>query len=153
MYLFGHVFVAVCELSLVVASGATPCCHVWASHFADFSSFRPPALGTQASVVVAHGHSCPVASPQTIDRTPCPLYWQVDSLPLYNQGSPPTVYFCTAKVCGGPCPHSQKLDICTYSANSHFCMPVLEVGTRLFTLSLSRMTTDCSGVLKKWENV
>ena len=69
MYLFGHVFVAVCELSLVVASGATPCSHVWASHCADFSSFRPPALGTQASVVVAHGHSCPVASPQTIDRT------------------------------------------------------------------------------------
>ena len=33
--------------------------------------------------------------------------------------------------------------------NSHFCMPVLEVGTGVFTISLSRMTTDCSGVLKK----
>ena len=34
------------------------CCCVWASHCGGFSCCRAQALGTRASVVVAHGFSC-----------------------------------------------------------------------------------------------
>ena len=51
-----RVFVAVCGLSLVAASGgSTLCCSVWASHCGGFSCCRAQALGTRASVVVARG--------------------------------------------------------------------------------------------------
>ena len=48
------VFVAVHWLSVV---GATLHCGAWASHCGGFSCCRAQALGTQASVVVAHGLS------------------------------------------------------------------------------------------------
>ena len=51
------VFIAVRGLSLVVARGATLCCGVWASHCGGFSCCGARALGTRASVVVAHGLS------------------------------------------------------------------------------------------------
>ena len=42
------------------------------------------------SVVVAHRLSCPTAHGIFLDQgwNPCPLNWQVDSLPLGHQGSP-----------------------------------------------------------------
>ena len=55
------VFVAEHKISLVAASGgysgATLRCGAWASHCSGFSCWRSRALGTQASVVVAHGLS------------------------------------------------------------------------------------------------
>ena len=42
------------------------------------------------SVVVAHGLSCSSAHGIIQDQglNLCPLHWQVDSFPLYHQGSP-----------------------------------------------------------------
>ena len=58
------------------------------------SHHRAQTLGTQASVVVAHGLSCPttcgIFSEQSWNL--CPLHWQVDSLALELQGSPTTFY-------------------------------------------------------------
>ena len=51
------VFVAACGLSLVVASGGYSCCCAQASHCGGFSCCGARALGTRASVVVAHGLS------------------------------------------------------------------------------------------------
>ena len=47
-------------------------------------------LGAQASGVVAHGLSCSVVCEIFLDQGSnlCPLFWQVDSYPLYHQGSP-----------------------------------------------------------------
>ena len=47
------VFVAVCRLSLVAASGVTLCCGAWASHHGSFPCCRAQALGARASVAVA----------------------------------------------------------------------------------------------------
>ena len=48
-------------------------------------------LGVWASVVAVHGLSCSVACGIVPDRgwSPYLLHWQVDSCPLYHQGSPP----------------------------------------------------------------
>ena len=51
------VFVAVCGLSLVAASGTTLHCCVRASHCGGFSCCGAQALGARASVVAAHGLS------------------------------------------------------------------------------------------------
>ena len=51
------VSVAVCGLSLVVASGVTLRCGVRASHCSGFSCCGAQALGTWASIVVAYGLS------------------------------------------------------------------------------------------------
>ena len=48
------------ELSLVAASGDYSSCDVQASHYGGFSCCRAQVIGTQASVVVTHGLSCPV---------------------------------------------------------------------------------------------
>ena len=47
-------------------------------------------LGTQASVVVAHGLSFPEAYEIFLDQrlSLCPLHWQADSQPLDHQESP-----------------------------------------------------------------
>ena len=44
----------------------------------------------QASLVMAHGLSYPMASGIFPDKgsNPCPLHWQADSQPLNHQGSP-----------------------------------------------------------------
>ena len=49
------IFIAARRLSLVVRAGATLCCGAWASHCSGFSCCGARALGTRASVVVAHG--------------------------------------------------------------------------------------------------
>ena len=45
-------------------------------------------------VVVAHRVSCPKACGIFLDQgsNPCPLHWQVDSYPLYHQGSTMDVF-------------------------------------------------------------
>ena len=78
------------RLSLVVASGATLPCGVWASHCGGFSCCGAQALGARASVVAARGlsscgsralecrlSSCGIFPDQ--GSNPCPLHWQVDS--------------------------------------------------------------------------
>ena len=81
----------VCELhwslfgvTLGLHSGA------WASHCSGCSCCRAQALGMQASVVMAHRLSCFAACQTFLDQGSnlCPLHWQVDSCPLYQQGSP-----------------------------------------------------------------
>ena len=67
--------------------GLLSSCWMQSSHCCGF----PCGLcGAQASVVVAHGLSCPVAYGIFPDRglNPCLLIWQVDSYPLDHQGSP-----------------------------------------------------------------
>ena len=69
IYLWLHwVFVAACGLSLVAASGggATLHCGAQASHCGGFSCCGARALGTWASVVVAHGLSS--CSSQALER-------------------------------------------------------------------------------------
>ena len=57
------------------------CCCVRASHCGGFSCCGAWALGTQASVVVAHGLSCSAACGILPDQgsNPCPLHWEADS--------------------------------------------------------------------------
>ena len=52
------------------------------------------ALGTQASVVVAHGLSCSTACGIFPDQgsNPSPLHWQVDSLTTAPPGKSPTAH-------------------------------------------------------------
>ena len=82
------------------------CCCVQASHCGGFSlrwllllrsmgsrlfsCCGARALGSRASVVMAHRLSCSVACGIFTDRglNPCPLHWEVDSQPLRHQGSP-----------------------------------------------------------------
>ena len=56
-------------------------CSVRASHCGGFSCCGARALGTWASVVVAHGLSCSAACGIFPDQgsNPCPLHWQEDS--------------------------------------------------------------------------
>ena len=80
------VFVAAHGLSLVVASGGYSSSGAWASHCSGFSCCRARALGTRASVVVAHGLSCSAACGIFPYRgsNPCPLNWQADSFCFFN---------------------------------------------------------------------
>ena len=75
--------------------GATLGCGAQASHCGGFSCCRTRALGPWASVVVACGLSCSMACGIFPDQglNPCSLHWQVDSYPLYQQGSP-QLNFC-----------------------------------------------------------
>ena len=59
-----------------------------------FSNFAP-GLESLCSVVGAHGVSCSVACGIFLDQgsNTCLLNWQVDSLPLSHQGSPPNLEF------------------------------------------------------------
>ena len=91
MFIFGWVFIAACKLSLVAVSRgyflvvACELLIVVASLVAEHGLLRA------GSVVVARGFSCPVTCGIFLDQgsNPCPLYWQADSYPLYQQGSPP----------------------------------------------------------------
>ena len=94
---WGLLFVAVRGLLIAVAS---LCC-------------RARALGTRASVVVAHGlqstgsvvvvHglSCSTACETFLYQglNPCPLHWQADSQPLCHQGSPQKMDFLVETDC------------------------------------------------------
>ena len=56
-----------------------------------------PRLQSTGSVVVAHRLSCSSACGVFPDQglNPCVLHWQVDSLPLSNQGSPDVDHSCS----------------------------------------------------------
>ena len=72
------------------------CCGTWALGCVGFSSCssRPQSTG---SVVVAHGVICPIACGIIPNQgwNPCLPRWQVDSLPLSLQRSPPMHYSLT----------------------------------------------------------
>ena len=72
-------------------SGVTLHCGAWASHCGDFSCCRAQVLGSQASIAVVHGLSCSSACGIFPDQglNPSPMRWQVNSYPLYRQGSSP----------------------------------------------------------------
>ena len=96
-----YLFIFVCAGSSLLRAGflqlpragTTLCCGAWASHCGGFSCCGARALGTRASVVVAHGlqstisvvvaHglSCSVACGIFPNQglNPCSLHWQVDS--------------------------------------------------------------------------
>ena len=79
------VFVTVFRLSLVAASGAYSLLWSRGSRHMSFGSF-----GSAGSVVVAQRLSCSVTCGIFPEEglNPCGLHWQVDSYPLYHQGSP-----------------------------------------------------------------
>ena len=89
--------VAVHKLSPAVVSGGS----AQAPHCSGFSYGKTQALGVWASVVAACGLSCLTACIIFPDQgsNPCPLHWQVDSLP-YHQGSP--VIIITYDACSAP---------------------------------------------------
>ena len=70
--------------------GLLSSCGVQASCCGGFSCFGAQALGTWASVVVAHGLSCPEACGTFLDQgsNQCPLHCKVDSQPLDHLGNP-----------------------------------------------------------------
>ena len=61
--------------------GLLSTCDAGISRHCSFSCCKARALVVQASVVVAHGLSCPEACRIVPDQglNPCPLHWQVDS--------------------------------------------------------------------------
>ena len=81
MFWLHWVFVAVHGLSPVRASGAHSFLVVRGLLVAAASPCGERALGTSASVVVAHGLSCPTTSGIFPDQgsNPCPLHWQAKS--------------------------------------------------------------------------
>ena len=75
------VFVADFELSLVAETGLLSSCDARASHCCGFSHCGTQALGAQASVVEAHGLSCPTACGILPDQGSnlCLLHWKAAS--------------------------------------------------------------------------
>ena len=89
------VFVSVCGLSLVAASGGHS-----SSRCAGLSLSWPLLLRSTGSrragsAIVAHGLSRSAACGIFPDQgwNPCPLHWQADSQPLRHQGSPHLPFF------------------------------------------------------------
>ena len=82
------------------------CCSVWPSRCCDFSCWGAPALGTQASAVVAHGLSCSTAQgifPDQGDQTCVPsIGRQISILSLYHQRSP-SLFNLLFFFCSWPC--------------------------------------------------
>ena len=78
------VFVAARGLSLVAASGGYSLLRYAGFSLPWLLSCGARALGTRASVVVAHELSCSAACGIFPDQgsNPCPLHWQADSQPL-----------------------------------------------------------------------
>ena len=89
-----YLFMVVLSLRCCVFSS----CGAWASHYCGFlllwnwgSVVAAHGLYSVGSVTVAHAPSCPsrgMWDPPGPGSNPCPLYWQVDSLPLSHRGSP-----------------------------------------------------------------
>jgi len=94
--------------------GDTLLCGAWAYHCDGFSCCRAQALGTQDSVVAAHGLSS--CSSQALEHSsvvmaqevscfsacgifpdhrsnPSPLHWQANLYPLHHQGNPEITIF------------------------------------------------------------
>ena len=70
------------------------CCRARALR-AQVSVGVAPGLWSTGSVVVAHRLSCSEVCGVFPDQewNPCLLHWQVDSLPLSHQGSPPSLFW------------------------------------------------------------
>ena len=90
-------------------AGATLCCDVWAFHCGGLACGGAWDLGWWASAIVAHrlsncdswalelglsgcgAHRFSCSEARRVfpgqGSNPCPLHWQVDSCPLYHQGS------------------------------------------------------------------
>ena len=77
------------------------CCGAWALR-ARASVSVAPRLWSTGSVVVAHRLSCSKVCGIFPDQewNPCLLHWQVDSLPLSHQGSPPSFFWNLHSVAG-----------------------------------------------------
>ena len=75
------VFIAVCGLSLVVASGGYSLLRCTGFSTVVASRCGARALGARASVVVVRGLSCSAACGIFLDQgsNQCPLHWQADS--------------------------------------------------------------------------
>ena len=95
---FLKVYLFMTVLGLHCCTWASSSCDKWelpasrgarASHWGDFSC-EAWAPGTWALVVAAHGLSCSAACGIVSEQgsSLCLLHWQVDSQPLYHQGSP-----------------------------------------------------------------
>ena len=96
IYWLHWVFIAARGLSLVVGSGGY--CSLWCEGFSLRWLLLLQSTGSRhtGSVVVAHGLSCSKACGIFLDQgsNPCPLHWQVDSLPLRHQGSSNGLFLC-----------------------------------------------------------
>ena len=71
--------------------GLLSSCGVWMGlSLWSFLCYKAQAVSTWASVVVAHGLSCPAACGIFPNQwsNPCLRHWYADSLPLRHQGSP-----------------------------------------------------------------
>ena len=105
-FIFFSVFLSICSFNVVsllinllrcYAQTFSSCgerratfhCGVWASPSGGFSLQNTGSRHT-GSVVVVQGFSCSMACGIFLDQgsNPCPLHWQMDSNPLYHQGSP-----------------------------------------------------------------
>ena len=79
------------RLSLLVANGGYSllACEGFSQRSVP-SRCRAQVLGFWASLVAGHGFSCSAACGIFLDQGSnlCPLHWQVDSYPLFHQGSP-----------------------------------------------------------------
>ena len=89
-------YIWLCRVFADVCTLASSSCDAQASHRSGFSRCRTQALGhvgfssrNMGSEVVVLGLSCSAACGIFPDQgsNPCPLHWQVDSLPLSHQGS------------------------------------------------------------------
>ena len=109
--LFIHSFIFDCAGSSLL-HGLFSSCSEWgllsswgakASHFTGFSC-GAQALGTQASVAVPCGLSCPACGIFLEQGSnPCILHWPADILPLAHQGSP-RLDFCKPHLSPACCP-------------------------------------------------
>ena len=89
-------YIWLCRVFADVCTLASSSCDAQASHRSGFSRCRTQALGhvgfssrNMGSEVVVLGLSCSAACGIFPDQgsNPCPLHWQVDSLPLSHLGS------------------------------------------------------------------
>ena len=95
-------YIWLCRVFADVCTLASSSCDAQASHRSGFSRCRTQALGhvgfssrNMGSEVVVLRLSCSAACGIFPDQgsNPCPLHWQVDSLPLSHQGSPYSALF------------------------------------------------------------
>ena len=89
-FCFWLYWVSVAAQTLVWASGGCSLVVIPRPLVEVVSRVEHRLQGTQASVVVAHGLSCPSTRGIFLDQrlNPCVLHWQVDSLPLNHWESP-----------------------------------------------------------------
>ena len=103
--------------------------------------FQPSGSTWWGSIVVMRGVSCSKAHGIFPDQgsNPCPLHWQVDSLPLSHQGHPllsfPTTFVIYSWLTLPPTSHQLLLIL---------CLPVEHI-TTLFTQATLCPSSGCQG--------